>query len=220
MADQWHYSKEGQQFGPVPLEVLKSLLSSGQLQPTDLVWTEGMAEWAAANTVPQLSGSTPSAAAPPPKPAPQSASAPPPKPTAGAPVDMTPQGLMERFGLEGILVGAGSLVTLISTFLPWYSFLGLTALGIQGGPGGFSMLLAIGSGVCLAIFNFVQGMKDSKQKAMIFSIVFTAAGGLVALCALSVITGVPGFGAFLGFLGGGAICGGGVMHILKANKMA
>ena len=45
---QWHYSKSGQQQGPVSSEQLKQLAASGQLQPSDLVWKEGMAQWAEA----------------------------------------------------------------------------------------------------------------------------------------------------------------------------
>jgi hypothetical protein len=48
---QWHYSKDGHQQGPVSAEQLKQLASSGQLQPTDLVWKEGMAQWAEAGRV-------------------------------------------------------------------------------------------------------------------------------------------------------------------------
>jgi len=43
-----HYSKSGQQQGPVSSEQLKQLAASGQLQPSDLVWKEGMAQWAEA----------------------------------------------------------------------------------------------------------------------------------------------------------------------------
>jgi hypothetical protein len=52
MADrQWYYSRGGQQQGPVNTPQLKQLLSSGQLQPTDLVWTDQMDNWAPANSV-------------------------------------------------------------------------------------------------------------------------------------------------------------------------
>jgi hypothetical protein len=51
MTEQWYYAKNGQQLGPVGTEVLMRLASSGQVQPTDLVWKEGMANWAPARTV-------------------------------------------------------------------------------------------------------------------------------------------------------------------------
>ena len=45
MAEQWYYSKQGQRTGPVSEEQLKQLASSGQVQPTDLVWKQGMPQW-------------------------------------------------------------------------------------------------------------------------------------------------------------------------------
>jgi hypothetical protein len=42
---QWYYSKNNQQQGPVSPEQLKQLAVSGQLQPSDLVWKEGMGQW-------------------------------------------------------------------------------------------------------------------------------------------------------------------------------
>jgi hypothetical protein len=51
MAGEWYYAKNGQQLGPVSAEVLTRLAASGQVQPTDLVWSEGMPNWAPARTV-------------------------------------------------------------------------------------------------------------------------------------------------------------------------
>jgi len=45
MAKKWYYAEQGQQQGPVSEEELKKRLRSGQLEPTDLVWSRGMAEW-------------------------------------------------------------------------------------------------------------------------------------------------------------------------------
>lgn len=53
MAD-WYYLKSGEQKGPVPKEFIQELARSGQLQRTDLVWTEGMKDWLPAETVPDL----------------------------------------------------------------------------------------------------------------------------------------------------------------------
>jgi hypothetical protein len=43
--EEYYYSREGQRLGPVPGDQLKQLASSGQLQPNDLIWKEGMANW-------------------------------------------------------------------------------------------------------------------------------------------------------------------------------
>ena len=47
-ADLWYYGDGEQRHGPVSMNELKALASSGQLQPSHLVWKRGMAEWAPA----------------------------------------------------------------------------------------------------------------------------------------------------------------------------
>lgn len=50
--ENWHYVRNGQQVGPVPLETLRQMAATGQLQPGDLVWTPGMGNnWQAAASV-------------------------------------------------------------------------------------------------------------------------------------------------------------------------
>lgn len=51
MADEWHYTVDGNQQGPVSASELKRLAASGNLGPTDLIWKEGMAEWKPASSV-------------------------------------------------------------------------------------------------------------------------------------------------------------------------
>ncbi len=48
---QWYYSKNNKQQGPVSAEQLKQLAASGQLQPSDLVWKEGMGQWVEASRI-------------------------------------------------------------------------------------------------------------------------------------------------------------------------
>jgi len=47
----WRYAKGGEQHGPVSDRRLKELAISGQLSPSDLVWREGMLDWAKAGTI-------------------------------------------------------------------------------------------------------------------------------------------------------------------------
>jgi hypothetical protein len=54
MSASWYYAHGNQQRGPVSLDDLRILLASGQLATTDLVWQEGMANWAAVRTIPEL----------------------------------------------------------------------------------------------------------------------------------------------------------------------
>jgi hypothetical protein len=66
MSDQWFYAVGGsQQSGPVTMVQLADLARAGNLRPNDLVWREGMPEWATASTVQGLFAS---ASAPPPPP--------------------------------------------------------------------------------------------------------------------------------------------------------
>lgn len=49
---EWHYTIDGQPAAvPVNPAQLKQLASSGKLKPTDLVWQDGMLEWAQAGSV-------------------------------------------------------------------------------------------------------------------------------------------------------------------------
>ncbi|MDB4408193.1 DUF4339 domain-containing protein [Akkermansiaceae bacterium] len=42
---EWHYISKGKQIGPASSEELINKKNSGEIAPTDLVWTDGMAEW-------------------------------------------------------------------------------------------------------------------------------------------------------------------------------
>ena len=53
---QFHIHLNGQKMGPYPLETLKQGVASGQFTRETMVWREGMAQWAAAGSVPELSG--------------------------------------------------------------------------------------------------------------------------------------------------------------------
>jgi uncharacterized RDD family membrane protein YckC len=56
---QWYYAQNNQQFGPVTWEALQQMAMQRILQPYDLVWSEGMANWQAATTVPNLFAAAP-----------------------------------------------------------------------------------------------------------------------------------------------------------------
>jgi hypothetical protein len=45
---QWYYARNDQQFGPVSAAELKQLADEGRLAPDDLLWREGMDQWATA----------------------------------------------------------------------------------------------------------------------------------------------------------------------------
>ncbi len=62
MSQKWYYTKDGERQGPVSHQQLKQLATSGDLQPTDLIWKEGMADWKEAGTIRKLFGNESSGA--------------------------------------------------------------------------------------------------------------------------------------------------------------
>jgi hypothetical protein len=51
MADEWYYASDGKQRGPIPFAALRERANHGDLVPADLIWTEGMSQWAPASAV-------------------------------------------------------------------------------------------------------------------------------------------------------------------------
>lgn len=51
MANAWYYTRGGKKEGPVSSQELKHLAESGQLQPTDQVWKDGMAQGVPASKI-------------------------------------------------------------------------------------------------------------------------------------------------------------------------
>ncbi len=62
---QWYCVVAGEQHGPITQEVLYQWAQQGRVAPGDMVWTEGMAEWAPASTVAALLSAFPPVASPP-----------------------------------------------------------------------------------------------------------------------------------------------------------
>ncbi|RYD19727.1 MAG: RDD family protein [Verrucomicrobiaceae bacterium] len=52
--DQWYYTESGEQRGPVGEQEIKNLLSTHRINPSTLVWREGMPQWAPAGSIPTL----------------------------------------------------------------------------------------------------------------------------------------------------------------------
>jgi len=110
----WYYTSAGVQLGPVPDETLRSLVVSGRLLPSDLVWREGMPAWQPVGSVPGLLPA--SAAGPPPVPPPY-AMAPPPR--------IAPAG--EDAALRWVLPVGRSGWAIASGYLGIFSLLGIFA---------------------------------------------------------------------------------------------
>lgn len=58
---QWFYKQNGQQYGPIDAAALKRMAIDGELEPSDLIWREGLPEWVAAS---QAKGLFPAAGGP------------------------------------------------------------------------------------------------------------------------------------------------------------
>src|SRR5947207_2797166 len=61
---EWHYSRGNEQHGPVSSAQLKEMATAGQLQPTDLIWKDGMPGWLAAGKIKGLFDASAATAAP------------------------------------------------------------------------------------------------------------------------------------------------------------
>ena len=62
MSDQYTIARGSEQFGPYTRAQIDEYLATGSLQPTDLAWTEGMADW---TPLSQLVAASPVAPGPP-----------------------------------------------------------------------------------------------------------------------------------------------------------
>ena len=60
---EWYYSKMGLQQGPVPEDELVTKIRRGEIDGTNLIWKDGMAEWKPLSQMPELVGAPDSAAA-------------------------------------------------------------------------------------------------------------------------------------------------------------
>lgn len=52
---QWHYASKGQRVGPIDEDMLRTHIQTGTVSLQDLVWTEGMTDWAPVGSVPEFS---------------------------------------------------------------------------------------------------------------------------------------------------------------------
>lgn len=68
MSQSWYYAKGDHKHGPITSAELKAHAMSGELKPSDLVWTEGMADWKAVSSIKGLLPQEPPLAGPPPLP--------------------------------------------------------------------------------------------------------------------------------------------------------
>lgn len=147
-SNSWFYAQGGQSVGPVSVDTLRQMVAAGRLRPSDLVWREGMTQWA---TMSSIRGFLPAQG-----PAPAHAHAPPP---AAAPQPAAPQPVAYYTPAQytGQVVYAGFWLRFCAAFID-----GLIT-GVAGAVVGFIADLAIG---LLTVFGGGTG-RDAEMVASV-----------------------------------------------------
>jgi len=149
---EWYILKSGQQEGPFTWEQLWQQARSGQIQPADQVWKEGMPGWAAAVQFPGLFDT----AKPPTPPLPLPASALPPH--TGQPF---PSGAGRPTGKKGPLVALIILLLILACSGAAYFFL---TGGFSAKPKEFSVVGAWAGEYMGGIRGYVQFFEDGTMR--------------------------------------------------------
>lgn len=181
----WHYVKDGQKQGPVDDAQLKALLASG-LPASTLVWKDGMAEWVAASTIPELAPAKDASGAPPVIPG-SAAPAIPAAGTANAPItcdadDIEKNKVMGVLAYLWILVLVPILAARQSKFAMYHANQGLVLL---------ILVLVLSATSCFA--SFFMGMFLPGFLALSVHCVFSVVGLLLfVLMILGIINAAKG----------------------------
>ncbi|HEV7507699.1 MAG TPA: GYF domain-containing protein [Thermoanaerobaculia bacterium] len=119
----WYYRRGEAQTGPVSWEDLVNTARAGGLGSGDLVWTDGMAQWQAAATIPGLLPVQAPVAMPPMRPAYTG----PPRPSAG---DDPVMRMLLPVGRSGWAIAAGylGLLSFLGIFAPVALVVGIVAV--------------------------------------------------------------------------------------------
>ena len=132
MSEQWYYGQDGVQKGPVGIDQIQQLIRSGHLRGEDLVWREGMANWAPASSIQELfpvaTPVPPSPAAPPAPQAPIPPTPYPPSPANPA-VPLDPQAAaLQSKATTAMVLGICSIVFSACVCAPIGLILGVFAV--------------------------------------------------------------------------------------------
>jgi uncharacterized membrane protein len=116
---QWHCAINGKKYGPVSEEDLKQWITQHRLDSSDMVWTEGMAEWLAAGSVSTFSDALDAAGPVASKPVEATQDRPVPLPMGGtggasSPAEITQKARETLRGRWGLAIGFSLLLILIS----------------------------------------------------------------------------------------------------------
>lgn len=116
MAGEWYYTQDQEQQGPVPEDQLKELIASGQVNTSESVWQDGMAEWQTISSMPELASAAPAPDTPAPDTPPPIKQGPPPRGgytrRGGPPIAGTSQ--------WKLLMLVGAALFFLAFFVPWW----------------------------------------------------------------------------------------------------
>lgn len=150
MSEQWHYSRQGEKFGPVGASKLKQLSRDGDLHPDDLVWRAGLPDWMPARKIkglfPEAIASSESIASPPPLP-----------PTLQQESDQPTgwESLIPDMHRQKLALLCAAGVGVLATFLPWVHVPIIGSISGSSGAGWVTLALFIP-----AIVLCLIGVKD------------------------------------------------------------
>lgn len=158
----WYFMQDGAQQGPISEDALQAMAREGRLQPTDMVWKSGMAEWQQANQIDVLPFSTPA----PPIPAAPAA------PSVAAPSAAAPQsynapaapssgyGSSQAGGSPAYSAGGVGGAPEIPNYLPW----AIAATLLCCLPAGIvSIVYSSKANTAKSVGNFAEALEAAKQ---------------------------------------------------------
>ena len=202
MADSWYYLQEGQKVGPDELPKLQELIATGKLGPDDVVWTKGMANWAAASTVTEL---FPPGSVPPPLDLEEVARprvrrtrpvAPPSQPSEAL---ATAWNFLNGLHLNRRVVFWTALSGAFMTILPWFPLAGTNGIALMTGM--LAHLALMGAAGLSLLGRRDRPLAGTDQIVVAVLAGFAAVLCVVDLIRLSETRGVistrPGIGVFL-----------------------
>lgn len=180
MGEEWHYTHQGEEHGPVSSSELKQLAAAGGLLPSDLVWKDGLSDWVPATKLKGVSFSAPRPTPPRRPPAPK----PPVRPPAmrsnttrydgGQDKNTWVKGIHnQRFAIS-VAAGAGML----STFLPWVHAPIIGSVSGTAGDGWITLVLFVPAMV-LALLGEKSQILDGGQR--LGAVIPAGVAGLIGL---------------------------------------
>jgi hypothetical protein len=142
MADEWFYTRDGTtRSGPVSTTEIQSMAKAGQLLPTDMVWKEGMPNWAPASSVKTLFAAPPSNVKPAVEEGPRNRARLEEEPLSVLPAGTALPAALVLGILKWVALGLGGLFAFIAIFLENFHAVGLS---------GFAIVLALAAQILQA----------------------------------------------------------------------